>query len=271
MLTLRAQRDQDKFVPWIFRYWAKPKNSVLWFSQTLTASTRELLYFQVLVVLAECAPLINESDLHISQLTMTLLNTMCARHTQAMAKVQGDIINQLQLLVSITHCLNQWGTCAFRQDLYMLIAVFFFWCLAYLGTRAPQPLNCWTVLLDPIWAMSASPGYISCKIFHICSTTLVFMCCQSVHLTVLTVRCLVCRYSLRCCRALPSLPCFSSSPHWRRPTHLVCGRRIWCTCSLCLYTAQQAPQLITSPCIDRYLNWPLLSLATPSSVSDQFC
>lgn len=47
----------------------------------------------------ECGPLISETDLHISQLTISLLTTMCRSHPAAMSQMDKEIIIQLLLLV----------------------------------------------------------------------------------------------------------------------------------------------------------------------------
>lgn len=52
-------------------------------------------------ILEECASLINESDLHISQLTITLLQTTCQVHPASMADIQKGILGQLLQLVRI--------------------------------------------------------------------------------------------------------------------------------------------------------------------------
>lgn len=50
-------------------------------------------------ILAEIPPLINESDLHISQLTLNLLTSLCCKHPKSMAKVCDSIMKEIFILV----------------------------------------------------------------------------------------------------------------------------------------------------------------------------
>ena len=71
-----------------------------WFQRNLKEYDWFPALKQVRQILAECGPLINESDLHISQLTMSLLTTLCQVHPPSMSFIHNDILPQLLSLVS---------------------------------------------------------------------------------------------------------------------------------------------------------------------------
>ncbi|XP_077989699.1 cullin-associated NEDD8-dissociated protein 1-like isoform X1 [Glandiceps talaboti] len=102
-------------------------------------------------ILAECPPLINESDLHVSQLTMNLLTSISKVHSNSMANIDRTILPEVFTLVrspllqgSALHAMLEFFQAlvatgspkmGFRELLQMLISP------VYKPSQATQPMN----------------------------------------------------------------------------------------------------------------------------------
>ncbi|XP_067930479.1 cullin-associated NEDD8-dissociated protein 1-like [Watersipora subatra] len=93
------------------------------------------------VVAQECAPLINESDLHISQLTLTLLTSMCKVDPQVITGVRQEVISQVLFLTRSP----------LLQGSALTSMLQFLRCLAASNTPGLQFTDLIKLLTDPIY------------------------------------------------------------------------------------------------------------------------